>query len=114
MKVLFAHQGLGALGGAETNILLTASELKRRGHEVALLHGPGTGKNEEEWQNTFSECFALAGEKGSTVRWEERALPGLSSAIGRERAQRTQNSLKTFDPDLIYLHNLADLEVFAA
>jgi len=37
MKLLFVHQNLGAFGGAEANILLTARELQPRGHNVALL-----------------------------------------------------------------------------
>jgi len=37
MKLLFVHQQLGALGGAEANIHLTAREFQRRGHRLALL-----------------------------------------------------------------------------
>src|SRR5258706_2844453 len=52
MKLLFVHEHLGALGGAEANIFLTAKELQRRGHTVALLYGSGTGRNEDLWRQT--------------------------------------------------------------
>src|SRR5262249_55500771 len=107
MKVLFVHECLGARGGAETNIQITACELARRGHVVALLHGPATGKNEEQWRSTFSEFFTLAEDKGSVVRRGERALPGLNSEI----SWRAWSVVEEFKPDLIYLHSVADLEL---
>ncbi|HWH71536.1 MAG TPA: glycosyltransferase family 4 protein, partial [Candidatus Sulfotelmatobacter sp.] len=93
MRVLFVHQHLGAFGGAETNIHLTANELQRRGHPVALLYRNATGRNEESWRQTFPESFCLA------------------SADNRELVEAV---LDRFRPDLIYLHNLADLEVIEA
>src|SRR5437868_311962 len=49
MRLLFVHERFGALGGAEANVLLTATELKRRGHIVGLLHGAPTGREEPAW-----------------------------------------------------------------
>ena len=90
MKLLFVHQHLGAQGGAEANIQLSARELQNRGHEIALLHGSGTGKSEDEWRRTFTERFDLA----------ERAGSG-----------KAHEAVRHFQPELIYVHNLDDLEV---
>ena len=90
MKLLFVHQHLGAHGGAEANIQLSARELQSRGHEIALLHGSGTGKSEDEWRRTFSARFELT-EKSSGLKVSE--------------------VVHNFQPELIYVHNLDDLEV---
>jgi glycosyltransferase involved in cell wall biosynthesis len=90
MNLLFVHQNLGAHGGAEANILLTATELKSRGHKVALLHASSTGRSEAGWRAVFSECFQLPGKN---------VLPFVDSV------------LEEFVPNVIYLHNLADLEL---
>src|SRR5436190_7770264 len=90
MKLLFVHQYLGALGGAEANIHLTAKELVRRGHTVALLHGSKTGRSEETWLQTFSECFQLASDN---------------------EVKTVSEVLKKFQPHVIYVHKLASLEV---
>jgi glycosyltransferase involved in cell wall biosynthesis len=87
MKILFVHERFGALGGAEANILATARELKTRGHSVAVFHGPGTGKCEHEWRETFENRFAFP------------------------HSSHTQESAtwQSFQPDVIYIHKLADL-----
>lgn len=73
------------MGGAEANILLTADELRRRGHTVGLAHGSGAGRGESEWRNAFAECFALG-----------------DSADALDRA------LTQFQPDVVFLHKLSD------
>ena len=93
MKVLFVHERFGALGGAEVNILATAGELARYGHEVSLLHGPGTGKQEEVWRNTFSFCFPYSEMNG---------------------VARIESILNQFQPDIIFLHKIADLAMVEA
>lgn len=93
MRLLFAHQYLGALGGAEANVLLTARELKERGHALGLLHGPGTGRGEADWHEVFSLRLPL--EAG-------RAAACVDAGI------------REFQPELIYAHNLADLDVLEA
>ena len=90
MKILFVHEKFGAFGGAEANILTTASELKERGHIVGLLHGPPTGKGEAAWLETFPHRFPLS-PRGAG-----------SSAAG---------VCAVFQPDVIYLHKLSDLQV---
>ena len=90
MKVLFVHERWGAFGGAESNVLVTASELQRRGHTIGIIHGPSTGRAEERWSETFTHRFPLA-ENGSDN--EAR----VSAAVG------------VFQPDTVYVHKTADL-----
>src|SRR5437588_2298867 len=89
MKILFVHEKLGAFGGAEGNILVTATELKARGHTVGLLHGAPTGKGHESWLSTFEHLFALAGSFG-----------GCAETAACE----------AFRPDVIYVHKMANVE----
>lgn len=89
MKILYVHERFGALAGAEANAFITAQELSARGHHTGLLHGPGTGKNEEGWNHVFSERFALTGDS----------------------AAQTRAALAKFRPDAVYVHKMADLEV---
>lgn len=90
MKVLFVHDRFGSLGGAESNILAVAQALRERGHSPAILHGPGTGHGEERWRTVFEKCFPLA-------------RSGNCAAI--------QAALWDFEPDVLYVHKMADLEV---
>lgn len=87
MKLLFVHERFGSLGGAEANALITATELKARGHEVAILHGPNTGKGEARWTDVFDSRFQLSS------------------------ARAAQQALRRFSPDVIYVHKMADLAV---
>lgn len=87
MRLLFVHERFGALGGAEANLHLTAGELKRLGHTVALLHGEPTGKDEPGWRDLFAERFALP--------------PAPLAA--------TATALQTFRPDAVCVHKLPDL-----
>jgi glycosyltransferase involved in cell wall biosynthesis len=49
MKILLVHDRFGAHGGAESNLFQSSLELQARGHELALVHGPSTGRSEPEW-----------------------------------------------------------------
>jgi len=89
MKILYVHERFGALAGAEANAFITAHELSQRGHHTGILHGPGTGKNEDGWARVFSERFKLAGDS----------------------AEQTRAALAAFQPDAVYVHKMADLEV---
>ena len=93
MRLLFIHERFGALGGAEANVLLTATELKRRGHAVGLLHGPDTGRETETWDAVFSTRFALPPVRAT---------------------ERLEQALAEFRPDVLFLHKLADLSLLAA
>lgn len=90
MKVLFVHDRLGSLGGAESNIIAVANALRERGHRVALLHGPATGQGEEKWRQTFEACFALEPSRNLEI---------------------IQAALWGFEPDVVYVHKMADLQV---
>jgi glycosyltransferase involved in cell wall biosynthesis len=93
LRVLFVHEKFGAFGGAEANLQVVAAELARRGHSVAVLHGDPTGKQELLWENTFP------------VRFRSSAATGRADLA---------EALHGFQPDLIYLHKLADLAVVEA
>ena len=91
MRLLYVHERFGSLAGAEANAFITATELGRRGHSVGILHGPGTGKNEQGWNNTFSFRAPIApnGDTAHTVR----------------------KALEDFKPDAVYVHKMSDLSV---
>ncbi|MEO6183897.1 MAG: glycosyltransferase family 4 protein [Verrucomicrobiota bacterium] len=93
MKVLFVHERFGALAGAEANAYLTAAEFTRRGHTVGILHGPTTGKAEAAWKEAFSMRFALSG--GNYVT-------------------QVKSAVDTFQPEILYVHKMAGLEVIEA
>ncbi len=93
MRLLFVHERFGAFGGAEANVLVTAHELRRRGHTLAILHGPSTGREQEVWRETFVERFALP---------PEGAVPAVRAA------------LSDFRPDVVFVHKMADLSVVEA
>ncbi len=93
MRLLFIHERFGALGGAEANVLLTATELKRRGHVVALLHGAATGKDESTWTNVFADRFEVPPVRAADL---------------------LQHALAEFRPDVIFLHKLSDLPLLEA
>lgn len=93
MKLLFVHNRFGAMAGAETNAHITATELKNRGHTIGIIHGPSTGRAQAAWQKTFSQRFSLS-HQGNVAR--------------------VKAALEIFQPDLIYVHKMADLEVIEA
>ena len=93
MKILFVHERFGDFGGAEANVSLTARELKRREHEVGILHGPGTGHSEAAWRETFPRSFPLQPKDNWTT---------------------VRSALWDFQPDLLYVHKMADLDVLEA
>ncbi|MEI8341751.1 MAG: glycosyltransferase family 4 protein [Verrucomicrobiota bacterium] len=78
MKLLFVHECFSSLGGAEANAFITATEMQKRGHEVALLTQKGTGKNEPAWRELFSAGFF--------------------------QLDRIEDALETYRPDVIYIH----------
>lgn len=92
MKILYVHERFGALAGAEANAFITAEQLGLRGHEMGILHGPGTGKNESGWHEVFPNAFSL----------------------GDTPAESTNSALAKFQPDVIYVHKMADLDVIEA
>ncbi len=90
MRLLFVHQNLGELGGAEGHVHLTATALANSGHAVALVHGQSTGRNEDGWRRPFSDCFRLP---------------------ARARVEFTASVIARFKPDALFVHNFSDLDV---
>lgn len=88
------HERFGALGGAEANAFITARELKTRGHLVGLLHGTPTGKSEANWRQNYECLYSL----------EDSSDPG---AVVRQ-------AIDEFEPELVYVHKMADLRVIEA
>jgi len=96
MRLLFVHERFGVLGGAEANIILTAREMRKRGHFVAMAHGGGAEKGDADWHDVFAEHFPL-GEF--------------------DAADELERALAQFQPDIVYLHKFSDpnvLQVLAA
>ncbi|MBB5032207.1 glycosyltransferase family 4 protein [Prosthecobacter vanneervenii] len=89
MKILYVHERFGALAGAEANAFITAQELGARGHYIGILHGPGTGKNEDGWKQAFRERYPIT----------------------EDAAAQTYAALQSFRPDAVYVHKMANLEV---
>jgi glycosyltransferase involved in cell wall biosynthesis len=92
MRLLYVHERIGAQGGAEVNILLTARELLRRGHCVALAHG-GDGTADAEWNSVFADRIPLG-------------TPASVAALDQ--------ALTQFQPDVVYLNKFSDLGVLQA
>jgi glycosyltransferase involved in cell wall biosynthesis len=89
-RLLYVHESFGNLGGAEANVLITATELKKRGVAIALWTRRATGKGEEKWRALF----------GDEVYWENH--DSLDSVRSR------------FRPDVAYVHkwdHLPTLEI---
>src|SRR5262245_56729501 len=91
MNVLFVHECASVSGGAETNIQITAEELKRRGHTVALLSIQSGAPSNLSWNQYFSNVFHLA---------------------SKPTREAVQEVLKKFNPDLLYIHKIKDLGLF--
>ena len=81
------------MAGAEVNAYLTAAELKRRGHTVAILHGEPTGKAEDDWRELFPVRFPCS---------------------NGDSPEAAEVALTRFEPDVIYVHKMADLAVMRA
>ena len=96
MRLLFVHDRIGAFGGAEANIAVTARELLGRGHAVWLAYGGRKSSGEDEWRDGFTELIAL----------------GASAP-----AEAMEQVLVLCQPDIVYLHKFSDplvLEVLAS
>lgn len=91
LRILLVHQRLGAFGGAEANIRITAKELVRRGHSVGLLWAEGTGKDEAACEALFSESYQAPAQR-----------------------QQILELIRKLDPDVIYLHSFSNLEAMEA
>jgi glycosyltransferase involved in cell wall biosynthesis len=96
MRLLFVHERIGSLGGAEANVLVTAEALSQRGHTVGLAHGSGTSRGESEWETIFADRFPLTAATGGSD---------------------LEHALAQFQPDIVFVHKCPDhriLQVLAA
>jgi glycosyltransferase involved in cell wall biosynthesis len=93
MKVLFVHEWFGALGGAEANILASATGLQKLGHAVGIMHGPFTQNQVAPWLETFLLRYPLG----------EPADPS-----------HVRQVVDAFQPDVIYVHKMRDVKVLRA
>jgi glycosyltransferase involved in cell wall biosynthesis len=120
LKILFVHENSGPTGGAETNIQITADELKARGHELALLYT--SPRHDARWITVFSTRLASQAHLNIDAR-NERPLTRNEVQVGN--SEETSNSrlrdqiltrvsevLRVFEPDVIYAHKLLSLELF--
>ena len=89
MNLLYVHESFGSLGGAEANVLITATELRKRGLNVGLWTRRPTGRGEEAWTATF----------GANV-WH---LDQHDFA----------HICRTFQPDVVYVHKWDHLPTLA-
>jgi glycosyltransferase involved in cell wall biosynthesis len=90
MKVLIVHDRFGFFGGAESNIYGVARALEEKGHLIAILHGAGTGQGEEQWRRAFGHRFPLN---------------------PRAKCESIQAALWGFEPEVVFVHKMADLDV---
>jgi glycosyltransferase involved in cell wall biosynthesis len=81
MRLLYVHEVLGGLGGAEANVLITAGELKRRGAEVGLVWMRRSGRGEADWLRVFAS------------NWEAPA-----------DGEAWRKLLGEYRPDAVYVH----------
>ncbi len=98
MRILFIHNQAGFQGGAEANIHQVASAFSSRGHEVALLYGPGGAQKDLK---AFLGPFAIA-------TGYNRGGDGFAKAM---------ETMRGWAPDIAYVHKLSDpvaLEVLLA
>jgi glycosyltransferase involved in cell wall biosynthesis len=89
LNLLYVHESLGSLGGAEANVHITATEMRKRGHRVGLLTRRATGRNEAAWHDLF----------GENIFWIDRTTYAEAAA--------------QFSPDVTYVHKWDHLESLA-
>src|SRR5207253_2053626 len=75
--------------GAKANWFAGASALRQRGHELALLHGAPTGRDEEAWREVFPRRFSAGGATAALI------------------------ALQEFQPAVVFLHNSPGLALTA-
>jgi glycosyltransferase involved in cell wall biosynthesis len=94
MRLLYIHERIGALGGAEVNILLTARAMRRMGHSIALAHG-SNGGDDDEWREVFELRISL----------------GDADSIGAPEVER---ALEQAQPDVVVLNKFSNPSVLEA
>jgi glycosyltransferase involved in cell wall biosynthesis len=97
MRLLYIHERIGALGGAEVNILLTAGAMLRLGHTLGIAYGDhgSPEKIDAEWLETFPSRISL----------------GDSDSAG---APEIAGALEQFRPDAVVLNKFSNPRVLEA
>lgn len=85
-KILFIHEKLGRLAGAEQHIIVTAPYLKQA-FDMSLLYCSGTGKDEEYVANLFDHTYQM-----NFYETPEEARKSLEIILSE------------LNPDIIYMH----------
>lgn len=85
MKVLFVHERLGDLGGAESTVRRLGEGLRERGLELGFLYGELTGKGHERFLPLFEQRWC----------WRRGQL----------------NAALQWDADVVFVHKLGDVDV---
>lgn len=67
MKILWLQDKMGAFGGAEANVLATATALRERGFENHLLFKEDTGTDTTRWQSAFQGMHEAGAEAAAGV-----------------------------------------------
>ena len=88
MKILFAHDSIDTDGGVETYLLSVITELRRRGHQVALAYCRGPARP-----------TLLASSAHVTFNTAEQGL------------DRAMDEIDRWQPDVCYSHNMGPLDV---
>lgn len=91
MKILYIHETMGSLGGAESNVLLTARMLAGRGHDIGLVYFHATGNGDETWRQVFN------GQ--------------LHNACDYPDVEDTVRYIQDFSPEVVYVHKCQDAEL---
>jgi glycosyltransferase involved in cell wall biosynthesis len=97
MRLLYIHERIGAFGGAEVNILLTAKAMLQLGHAVGLAHGSNgaPASADTDWSEVFGVRIDL----------------GDYESIG---AREVEEALEQFQPDVVVLHKFSNPSVLEA
>lgn len=87
MRILYVHETMGVLGGAESNVIITSSELKERGHDVALIYSRQTNWRSGTWDHVFEKSFRFDRTTGT---------------------DELEAFVESFRPDVIYVHKWSE------
>jgi glycosyltransferase involved in cell wall biosynthesis len=105
MRIVIAHESVDTAGGVETYLASVMPELRRRGHQMALLYH----RRRQESEGSGNDPGSRGTRRGSSSGLRHAAQhavgveeSGLDAAIDKIGAWR---------PDVCYSHNMGPLEV---
>ena len=96
MKILIIHEVLGALAGAEQNILLSGTALKERGNQLYMAYDRQSDKRVLEFDNIFTETYQIS-----------------FSQDNRGAKESIRELISTLNPDIVYAHKLMSLPILS-